>query len=116
MFKEGDIIGAPDITLNDWTVYSHPVGQATKINACNGGFWYESAGPTVQNPTSLGIFTGEGNPYPGCQYRGPTSAPGSVSCPGMTTWTACSQAPASTAYCDNGDGEDTFFAKVECVF
>ena len=111
MFKAGDV---DQITLDAWTVYSHSVGQETKINACNGGFWGLSASPTIQNPTSLGPFNG--NIYSGCHYQGPTAAPGSVSCPGMATWTACSNAPASTQLCYNGEGYDSFYAQVECVF
>ena len=101
-------------TDNFWSVYSHPVGQETKINACNGGFLYMTASPTYQNPTSLAPFPG--NIYAGCQYQGPTAAPGSVSCPGMAAWTACSQPPASTQLCYNGQGYDSFYAQVECVF
>lgn len=111
MFKNGDVDG---LTLDAWTVYSHSVGQATKIDACDGGFRCLSASPTFHNPTSLGPFTG--NVYTGCHYQGPTAAPGSVSCSGMATWTACSEPPPSTQVCDNGAGYDSFYAQVECVF
>lgn len=111
MFKHGLVDG---IQLDAWTVYSHAIGQATKIDACNGGFWEDSAGDTVSFPSSLGVFTDA--PYSGCRYEGPTTAPGSVSCPDMASWTTCSAATSSTQACDNGAGEDTFIAQAECEF
>lgn len=111
MFKQGTV---DQIQLDAWTVYQHPVGEATKINACNGGFWYLSAGNTVSFPTSLGPFTD--SPYSGCRYQGPATAPGSVSCLDSPTWSACTTAPASTQLCDNGAGYDQFYAQVECEF
>lgn len=111
MFKDGTVDG---IQLDAWTVYSHPIGQATKIDACNGGFFFKTAGDTVSFPTSLGPFNNA--PYRSCRYQGPTNAPGSVSCPDMATWTTCSPATWSTQGCDNGAGEDVFIAQAECEF
>lgn len=102
------------IQLDAWTVYQNAVSEATRINACNGDFWCLSAGDTSSFPTSLGPFTEA--PYSGCQYQGPSTAPGSVSCLDSSTWTTCSTAPASTQVCHNGAGEDVFYAQVECEF
>ena len=44
------------IQLDAWTGYSHQIGQATKIDACNGVFWAAPAGDTVSFPTTLGPF------------------------------------------------------------
>lgn len=118
MYKAGAVyVGDQDLTINDWSVYSHAPGQATKINACNGGFWWLSASYDGF-PTALGPFNGGGinSEYSGCVYEGPRTAAGSVSCPGMSTWTACSAAPTSTQLCDNGAGYDDFTALVECDF
>lgn len=112
MFKDGTLNG---INEDAWTAYSHPIGQASKINACNGGFWESSAsGPALSYPTSLGPFTG--NIYSGCRYQGPSTAPGSVTCSDLPQWTDCSTATATTQLCYNGDGYDNFFPQVECEF
>lgn len=113
MLKEAAFKGVP---LNAFTLYSHPIGQASKINACNGGFWFNSAdpNPTAGFPTAMGPF--DGKTYSGCEYRGPATAPGSVSCPDMPTWTACSKAPVSTQVCYDGSGFDSFYAQAECEF
>lgn len=109
IFKDGTV---DQIQLDAWSVYSHPIGEASKINACNGGFRASSAGPSVSFPTSLGPFTG--STYSGCMYQGPATAPGSVTCPGLSKWTDCSTATATTQLCDNGVGYDTFIPQVEC--
>ena len=112
MFKDGTTDG---INGDGWTAYSHPIGQASKINACNGGFWGDSAsGSALSYPTSLGSFTG--NIYSGCRYQGPSTAPGSVTCPDLPQWTDCSSATATTQLCYNGAGYDNFFPLVECDF
>ena len=110
-------VGFQDLTVDDWSVYSHAPGQATKINACDGGFWWSSASYSGF-PTELGAFQGKGlnTEYSGCVYQGPKTAAGSVSCPGMATWTACSAAPVSTQQCYNGAGYDIFTAQAECIF
>ena len=104
------------LPVNDWSVYAHAPGQATKINACKGGFWFSSASYDGF-PTALGAFHG-GVPsqYSGCIYQGPKTAAGSVSCLDMSTWAACSAAPKSTQQCYNGQGFDQFTAQVECIF
>ncbi len=111
MFKDGTV---DQIQLDAWSVYSHPIGEASKINACNGGFWASSAGPSVSFPTSLGPFTE--STYSGCMYQGPATAPGSVTCPGLSKWTDCSTATATTQLCYNGAGYDSFIPQVECEF
>lgn len=111
MFKDGTV---DQIQLDAWTVYSHQIGQATKIDACNGGFWAASAGDTISFPTTLGPFTE--STYSRCMYQGPSTAAGSVTCPGSPQWTKCSAATSSTQLCYNGAGYDAFTAQVECEF
>lgn len=115
MYKTGlEAIGNNNyLTNNDWSVYAHAPGQAATINACNGGIGHSTAS-NDGFPTSLGPFAQ--NPYSGCVYQGPQTAAGSVSCPGMSTWTKCSAAPVSTTSCYNGAGYDDYTAQVECDF
>ena len=115
MFMSGDVgPAAYQVPVAAWSVYSHPMGQATKIDACKGGFWYSTASNTVPTfPTALGAFS---NPYNGCRYEGPATGPGSVTCLDMSSWKTCSTATASSAVCDDGQGLDQFFAQVECEF
>ena len=111
MFKEGTVDG---IAEDAWTAYSHSIGQASKINACNGGFWDLSAsGPSRNYPTSLGPFT---STFSGCRYQGPSTAPGSVTCSDLPQWADCSTATATMQLCYNGAGYDTFYPQVECEF
>ncbi|KAM0802520.1 hypothetical protein BDR22DRAFT_103551 [Usnea florida] len=110
-------VGFQDLTVDDWSVYSHPPGNPTMINACDGGFFSSSASYSGF-ATALGPFQGHGvnTQYSGCVYQGPKTAAGSVSCPGMATWAACSAAPASTQQCANGAGYDIFTAQADCSF
>lgn len=119
MFMSMKTGAVPMATVNAWSIYSHSVGQATKINACNEGFWQLSASDdasTTDYPTALGPFTGVAPAYSGCMYQGPSTAVGSVSCPGMPTWTACSTATAPTQMCDVIEWFDYFMPQVGCEF
>ena len=111
MLKRGEV---EEIQLDAWSVYSHAIGEASKINACDGGFWWLSADADADFPTDLGAF--QGSPYSGCFYQGPATAPGSVTCPDLPSWTQCSAAPTSSQLCYNGAGYDEFYAQVECEF
>ncbi len=119
MFMSMKTGAAPMATVNAWSIYSHSIGQASKINACKGGFWGLSASDDSTNtdyPTELGPFTEVSPEYFGCIYQGPSTAVGSVSCPGMPTWTACSTATAPTQFCDVIQWFDYFTPQVECEF